>query len=265
MQLKSCSSGLRLLPLIVAAMLTTACANTEERFAGEPYDPFESVNRKVFDFNMAVDKAVIRPAAQTYVDYVPPLIREMAHNFLENLKSPAILANDLLQGEFHRAGQTVARFTVNTIAGFGGINDVAADMGAEGHDEDFGQTLAVWGWRGGGPYLILPILGPSNPRDAIGTGTEIYFDPIDYAFDPSFELAASRTGTTALDRRSAVLGTLDELERTSLDFYATIRSLYLQKRADEIRNGATTEPVPIPNITMAPDAGDTTPRVGAPK
>jgi phospholipid-binding lipoprotein MlaA len=206
-------------------------------------DPLEPFNRTMFEVNMALDKAVLRPVAFVYREGVPPPLQEMVRNFLDNLQSPIILANDLLQGEFERAGTTLIRFAMNTGFGVLGIGDFAAALGLERHEEDFGQTLARWG-VGSGPFLMLPLLGPTNPRDLIGRAADIFIDPLSYAVG-SDAFHFSRFGTDVTDKRARAIESLDELERSSLDFYATLRSLYRQQRADQIRNGA---PPPIDDL-----------------
>jgi phospholipid-binding lipoprotein MlaA len=159
-------------------------------------------------------------------------------NFLDNLRSPIIFVNDLLQGEFERAGTTLIRFLMNSSFGIAGINDFAGEVGLVRHDEDFGQTLAVAGVDSG-PYLMLPIFGPSNPRDGIGILIDFLLDPFQYFTNSAFGL--SRSFTRAVDTRARRYDTIDDLERTSLDFYAAVRSLHRQRRADKIRNGAPPE------------------------
>jgi len=250
----------RVLALALSAMLLASCAS---KTSDGTTDPMESFNREVFDFNMALDRAILRPITRAYVDAVPDPIRDMIHNFLFHIKEPVTLANDLLQGEWDRAGQTSARIVLNTVVGFG-MWDVMTSSGAEGHKEDFGQTLAVWGVSDG-PYLVLPLLGPSNTRDAtaeLGQFIYPFLDPTPHAMsahlDSStrFTVNGTRMAFTAIDKRAQVLGKLAELEKTSLDFYATIRSLYRQKRADQIRNGESGDAVPIPEITLELDGLD---------
>jgi len=247
----------RVVAVALSAMLLASCASKP---ADGTNDPLESINREIFDINMALDRAILRPVTQAYVDFVPDPIRDMIHNLLFHLKEPVTLANDLLQGEWDRAGQTSARLVTNTIIGFG-MWDVMTSSGAEGHKEDFGQTLAVWGVPDG-PYLVLPLLGPSNARDTAAEVAQFvypFLDPIPHVMDehlgfwPKFYINGTRATFTALDKRAQVLGKLAELEKTSLDFYATIRSLYRQKRADEIRNGESGDAVPIPEITLELD------------
>ncbi len=204
----------------------------------EANDPLEPMNRQIFGFNKFADKYLIKPIAQGYVAVVPAAGRRSVRNFLNNLHTPVVFANDVMQGEFERAGITVGRVIVNSTAGIGGLFDVATEIGLPYHNEDFGQTLAVWG-VGEGPYLMLPILGPSNPRDTVGMVADGFMDPLDWYLDNTHRtyLIYVRALIDGIDRRAEVIDALDEIERTSLDFYATIRSLYRQRRIDEINNG----------------------------
>ncbi len=140
-------------------------------------DPAEPTNRFIFDFNQGLDKIIIKPLTSFYRGIFPDPLREGVHNFLNNLKTPVVLTNDILQGEPERAGDTVMRFLINSTVGIGGLRDQASDWGYDAHEEDFGQTLAVWG-VGEGPYIMLPLFGPSNPRDAIGKVVDYFLDPI---------------------------------------------------------------------------------------
>jgi phospholipid-binding lipoprotein MlaA len=230
-------------------------------------DPAEPTNRAIFEFNRAFDSILLKPLAKLYRDFTPQFFQDSVHNFLNNLRTPVILANDVLQGEFKRAGQTIGRFLVNSTVGVGGLMDVAAEMGVPFHGEDFGQTLAVWGVPEG-PYVMLPIIGPSNPRDAIGLVVDFIADPLNlWAANTDREwIIYSRTGMRAVDIRARNYDALEDLERTSLDYYAAIRSLYRQRRADEIRNGKEAERRPAPGLsrqTAAPEAAERqdTPRV----
>ncbi len=220
----------------------------------ETNDIYEPFNRGVFEFNLVLDKAILKPVAFIYKEAVPDPIRNMIRNFLDNLRTPIVLANDVLQGEFDRAGTTLMRFVMNSSFGILGIADIAGDMGIEGHDEDFGQTMAVWGIDSG-PYLMLPIIGPSNPRDAIGFLVDFLFDPFTYYAETEYRIA--RTAMRAVDTRARRYDTINELERTSLDFYAAVRSLHRQRRKDEITNGVTSAQQPAPLMSFSPlDIGD---------
>ena len=245
---------------LLVAFAVTGCASapkdTDTAAAnGEVYDPFEPVNRVFFDFNMFLDRNLLRPVTRFYVDWVPEFVREIVHNALETLDTPVVLGNELLQGNIDRFAHSAGRLTVNLTMGLG-ILDVAGDA-APALEEDFGQTLAVWG-APSGPYLVLPFFGPSNIRDAIGKGVDSFGDPVSFLINDvadatdreKYSFMGSRFVAGVVDKRSQILGQLEELEKTSLDFYATIRSLYDQKRRDEIRNGESTEPIPIPEISF---------------
>jgi len=214
--------------------LLGGCATEDTSGANDPY---EATNRAIFNFNQKLDKAVMKPVAETYVSVVPEPARDGIHNFIENLDLPITFANDILQGEIKRGAQTVARATINTTVGIGGLLDVAADLGIPPHKEDFGQTLAVWGVDEG-PYLVLPFIGPDPPRDFGGSIVDIAFDPFTYVdLRESFWWMAGRKALGVLDLRSRNLDTLDAIERQSVDLYASIRSLYRQNRNNEIHNG----------------------------
>ena len=237
--------------MTVAACATAPSSDDPEAMAAfkEANDPIEPVNRAIFAFNQGVDKAVIKPVAQVYRGVLPQGVRDSVRNFLRNLQTPVIMANEFLQGEPDRAMHTFARFTANTLWGVGGLFDVVPDK--DHHVEDLGQTLAVWG-MGDGPYIMLPILGPSSGRHTIGRVGDYFMDPINYWARNQGEdwVPITRAVVSGIDSRSRVIETLDEIERTSIDFYAAIRSLYRQQRADLIRNGAPSEDSPLPDISI---------------
>lgn len=197
-------------------------------------DPLETVNRAIYSFNNVLDKILIKPIAKGYRFVVPELARRGVHNVLTNLSEPLTLINTALQGDKQHGFTTFWRFAINSTYGVGGIFDVAKDAGLENRKEDFGQTAGVYG-AGQGIYLMLPVLGPSNGRDAFGKVVDIFTDPFDYVLNDNALLV--RTGFTGLDARESTLNLVDQINRTSLDPYATIRSLYTQKRWDDIRNG----------------------------
>ena len=241
---------IRTLGSILCVLLLAACATPpagDESVYDEINDPFEPMNRAIFSFNQFVDGLLFKPLALLYRDLLPPEVQQGIGGVLETLRTPVTLANDLMQGDIGRAGETVGRFAINATAGIGGFFDVAAEFGLEGHREDFGQTLAVWG-SGEGMYLMLPLFGPSNPRDAIGLGIDTFLDPLTYFAETKYLM--TRTGVRGIDERASVVDTLDEIERTSIDFYATMRSLYRQHRADVIRNGSPAPVVPIPSLSF---------------
>lgn len=222
---------------------------------GPDNDPLETVNRFIFAFNDAVDTMVIKPAAVTYRFLVPDPVRDSVHNAITNLNGPVILANDLMQGEWDRAETTAMRFLINSTVGVAGLFDVAADWGYEYHREDFGQTLGSWG-VGEGFYLVLPIVGPSTLRDAVGMGVDALIDPWKYVLDYGtglsddtiFWILVGRRAIEGLDLRERNLETLDSIRRDSVDYYARMRTLYRQNRQSEIRNGELDD-IPVPGLT----------------
>lgn len=228
----------RFLGLALLAVLVSGCATSNTPEAIAQNDPYEPTNRAVFDMNNKVDRAVARPVASFYNHAIPQFARDGLHNFLTNLNKPVTLGNDLLQADFSRAGETVERILVNSTVGVGGVVDVATRVGIPDHSEDFGQTLGTWG-VGEGYYLVLPMVGPDPPRDVAGDVVDIFLDPLTYAhFHGADTWNAVRSGAAVLDLRARNIDTLDQIERSSIDFYATTRSLYRQYRASEIRNGA---------------------------
>jgi len=220
-------------------------------------DPLEGLNRAIFAFNDVFYSYLLGPVAEAY-NVLPVEARTVVGSFLSNLRGPVVFFNDLLQGEFERAGTTLVRFGINSTVGFAGMADVASSFGYEKHTEDFGQTLAVWG-TGEGFYLVLPFLGPSNPRDAVGQYVvDPLMDPFTIYLDNTDqeEWTYGRIGATAVHEFASVKGELEELKRTSVDFYAAVRSLYRQRRAADIANGETTNVPTIPDFDLGLDDFD---------
>ena len=217
-------------------------------------DPLEPMNRSIFSFNRALDTILLRPLAEAYDAVLPVTGQDMVKHFLDNLKSPVILANDLMQGEPDRAGETLTRFAANTSIGILGLFDVSE---IEYHNEDFGQTMATWG-VGEGPYLVLPFLGPSNIRDGVGIVADYHIDPFTWYTNNTGQeyLRWVRLGVRAVDTRARNIKTLDEIERSAIDLYATYRSFYRQYRKKEILNGREGPSVPMPQISMDMDDED---------
>lgn len=214
-------------------------------------DPLEPVNRAIFGFNEYFYEYVLGPISTAYETVLPGFFRQGVHNFLANLQTPVILANDVLQGEGQRALETLGRAIVNSTIGMGGIVDMGSEMGVKRHKEDFGQTLGVWG-VGEGFYVVIPLLGPSNPRDAIGQlGVDPYLDPLGQWLSniDRDDLIWARTGVKGVDEYSSVRDELAQVKKTSIDYYAAIRSLYRQKRKTEISNGRDIKLPPIPDLT----------------
>jgi phospholipid-binding lipoprotein MlaA len=235
-----CGGGMNhkssLLAVLGVSLMMSACA-TKDPEAIAQNDPWEPTNRAVFDFDIKLDHAVARPVAEFYRDAVPEPAREGIHNALTNLNSPVVFSNDVLQGEGAKATDTFGRFMINSTVGVAGLVDVAARIGIPGHENDFGITLGKAG-AAEGSYLVLPLLGPKPPRDLVGTGVDIAFDPLTYiTWDNSGLYKTIRGGLGVLDSRASRLDAVDQIERSSIDFYATTRSLYRQDRAAKINTG----------------------------
>jgi phospholipid-binding lipoprotein MlaA len=229
----------KLMFLAAAGLILAGCATPRTASPGavENNDPYENSNRAVFAFNLKLDSWTLKPTARRYSEHVPEEVRDAIRNLEENLDRPVVFANDLLQGEGKRAGESAGRFLLNSTFGLAGLLDVASRVGIATHDEDFGQTLAVWG-VGEGPYLMLPLLGPSSPRDAAGSLGDVALDPTVYiSIKHHTYWIAGRQYLRLVDARARNLDVLEGIERDSLDFYATSRSLYRQHRQSEIRNG----------------------------
>jgi len=232
--------------------LMTACATPPSDPAARAEfdatnDPLEPMNREIFDFNQFLDRVLIKPVAQGYRTVVPEFGRNAIRNFLNNLGEPVIFANDVMQGEFKAAHDTVARFLINSTFGAGGTYDMAGQTGIERQSGDFGQTLFSWGIPSG-PYLVLPIFGPSDPRDAAGMGVDGVMDPFGYlagAYGAANSATIGRMAASGVDLRARNIETIDDLQRNAIDFYAEIRSLYRQHRASELRHG---RPSPMPSL-----------------
>jgi phospholipid-binding lipoprotein MlaA len=221
--------------LLLASLALSGCATSSNESAltesAAIYDPLEESNRKVFAFNQAVDSAVINPVVKGYEYALPQPARTGIDNVLRNLKSPTIFANQLLQGDLQGAGTVLVRTTINSLLGIGGIFDVAAYEGIAHEHEDFGQTLAKWG-VGHGPYMVVPVIGPSSARDYVGFFVDSYADPLRfYAFNVEKEgLFYGKTALEYVSLRSSLMDILKELENSSIDYYAATRSAYYQRR-----------------------------------
>jgi phospholipid-binding lipoprotein MlaA len=232
--------------LILAGAALGGCATTDE--AKTNNDPFEPVNRVMFTANHYVDKYVGVPVAEVYVHVIPKPARRGIHNVLLNLGSPVTLGNDILQGSPDRALQTFYRFGVNSTLGIGGLFDIASASGVPGHSEDFGQTLGVYG-VGEGPYLVLPLVGPSPPRDLAGHFVDVFMDPLYYMdFNGRHALLVGRHAAGLVDGRAQAITEIKMLDN-SLDPYVAARSAYRQHRDNEIRNG-------VPDVSHLPDIND---------
>jgi phospholipid-binding lipoprotein MlaA len=238
--------------LLITTLTFTACASlpktpAEEAEARSVNDPLESVNRVTFDVNDFLDRLLLKPLAKTYRFIFPEFVRNRVANILTNMGEPVIFANNLLQGRISDAGSTLGRFATNTTVGVGGMFEVANGWGLPRQSGDFGQTLHTWGINEG-PYVVLPLFGPSNIRDAIGLGVDSVISPWQYivAIGPSSiedKYTISKLSATALSEREKNIEALDAIKQGSLDFYAQLRSVYRQHRAKEL--GVTSQSEPI--------------------
>lgn len=223
-------------PVAISLLLLAVTAGGVR--AQEAYDPFEPVNRAIFTFNLTLDRFILAPVARGYRFVTPQPVRQSVANFLANLRAPVVFANDLLQGERDRAGVTLGRFMINSSLGVFGLFDAANGLGYPPHSEDMGQTFGVWG-APAGPYLMLPLLGPSNLRDATGRVGDYFINPLNHCCIETDERLAL-FGMTAVSEREANIEAFDDLKKNSLDLYAAVRSIYTQSRAAEIANGVPT-------------------------
>ncbi|OSQ38579.1 ABC transporter [Thalassospira mesophila] len=227
--------------LCVGASLSVlaACASTHPAQDQTVFDPIEPVNRVVHNLNGAVDILILYPAAMWYGDIAPQPVKNSVRSFAANLGEPINAINALFQGDPDQAVASFQRFIVNSTIGLLGFNDVATEFGIPYRSEDFGQTLAHYG-VGAGPYLVLPIFGPSNLRDTTGIVSDYLMNPFTYGADNSDKIAAGYYGGMvggALDARYRNNDNIEQLKQSSLDYYAALRSLYRQHRNSVIRNG----------------------------
>jgi len=222
-------------------LLLSGCASLPAGHVADERDPWERYNRAIFEFNDQVDRALIKPAAEIYRDYLPELLQVTLRNFFGNLKDVATTVHQALQGKPEEAGNAAARVIFNTTIGFLGLGDPASEMGHPKTAEDFGQTFGVWG-AAPGPYFVLPLLGPSTVRDTVGTVLDFRLDPLDVVITDSTAEAVAYT-SIALDRRGELLTAEDTLEALAFDRYMGVRNAFLARRRSQIYDG---DPPPLP-------------------
>jgi phospholipid-binding lipoprotein MlaA len=224
---------MRLLPVLLSCLMVVGCASLPPGGKADPRDPWERFNRASFKMNDALDRAILRPTARTYVKVTPRFMRTGISNFFENLETVTTLINDTLQGKMSAAGHDTARFLLNTTLGLGGLFDPATAAGIDKNDEDFGQTLGKWGVSSG-PYLMLPFMGPTTVRDGIARIPDTFTDPAHYLEDDSTRYLI--TAVEVLDLRAGLLDLDDELSQ-SFDRYAFVRNAWMQRREFKVRDG----------------------------
>lgn len=232
---------------VLGACATPPSNDPEARAAyEEANDPFEPANRLVFSVNVMVDQLVLQPTAVTYRDLFPDELKPPVQNFLTNLFMPLSFIHALLQGDLDRAEQAAARF-VTALPTLLLANTMPQQ---EPVFEDAGQTLAVWGFDAG-PYVMLPLLGPSSVRGTTGTVADFFLDPVGWLLGT--EASIGRAAGNAVVTRSRNLEQVRDLQKNSLDYYAAVRSLYRQQREAQVRNGATEPVQPAPTIGLELD------------
>jgi phospholipid-binding lipoprotein MlaA len=259
---------------ILFALCLSACVSLPADSKRTPQDPWESWNRGIYRVNDKLDRALAKPLAKTYVHLIPHPIRTGVRNFLDNLGTPTVMINDALQGKLQAAGNDLARFLLNSTVGLAGLLDPASPAGLARNNEDFGQTLGAWGVHPG-PFLELPLLGPSDLRDGPARLVDAYTNP--HAYIRNQPVKWGLYGLYLVDARASLLP-LDETLKNVYDPYAFIRDAYLQRRAYLVSDGKVTEeplvdpdadtpdadkaaPAPVPTDTTPADSkpGDTKP------
>ncbi len=222
--------------MLTVTFLVTACATTVPGVGSDPRDPYENYNRSMFTFNKTIDDNVLKPLATGYVNVVPAVVREAIGNFFANIGDVWTAANNYMQGKSKDGTTDLVRVIFNSTIGIAGLIDVATHMGLPKHEEDFGQTLGVWGAKSG-PYFVLPLFGPSTVRDALAKPVDLYADPLTASND--VPVRAKNTGRVLrlVDDRAAVLDSTALLEGAALDPYQFFRDAYLQRRESRVRDG----------------------------
>ncbi len=224
---------------IVLSVLMLGACTTRSPYE-EVSDPLEPANRVVYKFNDMLDRAVLKPTAEGYVKVVPAAARTSVRNFYNNLLEPITIINDVLQAKGQQAAGDTMRFGFNTIFGVFGLFDVSTGWGLERHQEDFGQTFAVWGF-GEGWYMVLPLLGPSTARDTVGLIPEWELSPLQYIVEDATVRYAA-WGLFFTSRRADLLTASKVLDAAALDPYLQVRGAYRQKRWNDIHDGNPPEP-----------------------
>jgi phospholipid-binding lipoprotein MlaA len=213
-------------------LLVSGCAAPPAK--KDPRDPFERVNRATYKFNDTLDRAVLKPVAKGYKKVTPGFVQTGVSNFFSNLEQPTVIVSDLLQAKFKGAASDTGRFLMNTTIGLGGLLDPATAAGLDKNDEDLGQAFGKWG-IGPGPYLMIPLFGPSDLRDGIGSVGQIYTDPLHYVERDAWRYGLN--GVSVINTRAGLLETEKALENT-YDKYAFLRNAYLQRREYLVTDGA---------------------------
>lgn len=229
-------SGIEIILFLFLYMLANGC-NGADTYDEENSDPLEDVNNVFYGINDVLDKAFLEPTAEMYADYLPRGIQSGISNFFDNLAYPGVIINDFLQGKIGDGIESAGRFVVNTILGIGGLFDPATSLGLERHEEDFGQTLGVWGSGGEGAYVVLPVLGPNSVRDAPGLVAELCTNILYYL---ESSIMVPLIAVSAIERRAEFLEISRLRDRSPVDPYLFTRDAYLERRKHLIYDGKST-------------------------
>lgn len=247
---------------LCVTVLMGACASVPENHVPDPMDPFERYNRAVFSLNDTIDTALLKPVARAYRFVTPDLVQRGIENLFSNVSDVPTAVNDLLQGKGRLAATHLARFALNSTFGLGGVLDVATGAGLERQREDFGQTLGHWGLSSG-PYVVLPLFGPSSVRDAFGLVADIGLDPLVHARDDDWRIGV--LGLRAIEQRASVLDIEKTIKLIELDPYLFTRDAYLARRLNNVYDGnppvRPRDGAPASSPPSAPDPADEVPRV----
>jgi phospholipid-binding lipoprotein MlaA len=236
--LKRNSIWIRSYRIVLMAFLTSffvGCASIPNGTAPSKKDPWELVNRNVYSFNTSLDDYLVKPITQVYEFIFPEFVRTRFSNIFANVGDVYTSVNQLLQGKPKTAVDDLLRVVINTTMGIGGIFDVATDAGLEKHKEDFGQTFGVWG-VGDGPYMVLPLLGPSNVRDTVGWAFDLETDIL-LSYIPNISVRNTVTGLRIVEQRSKYLNASSLLQTAAFDEYSFVRDAYIQRRRENIYDG----------------------------
>jgi phospholipid-binding lipoprotein MlaA len=226
------TSAVRTALSVVAAFWLAGCASAPVKLSHSPTDPYERLNRGTYRVNDGLDKAILRPVAKGYKNYTPQPLQTGISNFVANMEMPGTLVNDILQGKLRAAVSDTGRLLLNTTMGIGGMFDVASKAGIDHNDEDFGQTLGKWGVPAG-PYVVIPILGPSDMRDAPSRVVDIFTNPAHYA---NTAASWSYTVVSNVNKRADLLS-LDATVDKAFDPYVFLRDAYFKNRAYKVADG----------------------------
>lgn len=236
---------------VAAVSLLSGCATTQDASA-HPQDPFEPFNRSMYAFNDGLDRAVLKPVATVYRDVTPSVARDGVSNFFANLGDAWSFVNNLLQGQGEGAYNSMVRFSVNTFLGMGGLFDIASEAGIARRKQDFGQTLGRWGVPSG-PYLVLPVMGPSTVRDAAGLPVDMLGNPVSAIQD--IPVRNSLYALRFVDTRAGLLNASDTLDAVAVDRYSLMRDVYLGLRKSGTADDGRIEDYDDDAGKLPPDGG----------